>query len=1493
MDFRILGPLEALDGGQPVALEGSKRRALLALLLLHPNETISADRLIDELWGDQPPATAAKTLQVHVSRLRKALAGGPSGADVVVTREHGYELQADLEQIDAHRFERLLDEGRRELAADRPERALSALEEALSLWRGPPLDDLSYEPFAQVEIARLEDLRAATLEQLIEAKLALGRHAEVIGQLEALIDEHPFRERLRAQLMLALYRTDRQADALQAYQEARKKLVDELGIEPGERLRELESAILAQDPGLALPSARSTRGAPVALEPNGVDQEVPAEEAPVELPTGVVTFLLTDIEGSTGLWEFNAEAMAAALELHDELIATVAEAHSGRLLKTKGEGDSTLTVFRRASDAVAAATELRELLAEASWPGELDLRVRIAIHTGEAHERAGDYFGPALNRAARLRALASGAMTLLSQATTEIVHDRLPPGTDLIDLGRQELRGLSRPEQVFELRPESAGGGERPAPERETRKTVTVLFAGVIDSPSGGDGLDAEARLRVGSLYLAGMRAVFERHGGTVAAYPGDALMAVFGVPLLHDDDALRGVRAAVELNQVLPELGDELERSFGVRLSGRVGVGTGEVIAEREAIGAPLATGDAVNAAKRLEELAGPGEILIDETTHRLVRELVMAEPAELGSSGLTAFRVAELRRGGARPRRLDSPLVGREQQLEALSSVLAAAVADRACHLVTVLGGAGVGKSRLVEEFIGGLDEDVRVLNGRCLPYGEGITYWPLGEIVRDLIGAEADGQGAALREAIAEQLEEEPRAEQIVTVVAEAIGLGGAGPGTSEKIFWAARRLFEALARRGPLVVVLDDLHWAEPTFLDLVEHVADLSRDAPIVLLCMARGELLEERPGWSGGKLNATSILLEPLRLDESRELVENLLSRATVPSEAAVRMADACEGNPLFAEELLAMLIEDRLLQQEEGRWMLVEAAGELPVPPTIQALVAARLERLPEEERALLARVSVEGTVFHREAVRELAPASLMSVVDRSLTALVRKDVIRPDRSSFAEDDAFRFRHMLIRDAAYRSLPKEARADLHERFAGWLERVAGSRLHEFEEILGYHLEQAHRCLAELGPLDVDAQALAERGSERLESAGRRALGRSDHKAAVTLLERAAALVTDNDARRAALLPDLGAALIEAGRLTEVDDVLADASRAAAAAGDKSAVARTLVQRQFLRIYCGEAEGTGEAAEVVAQVIPTFRRAGDEHGLCAALRLDALCHWIGAQAEAAAEAWEQAATHARNAGAEHERIEILGWIASSLFFGPTNVVAGIRRCEAILAEVETNMAATADVLQPLAGLHAMQGHFDEARKLLATSEAAFEELGLTLNSAVSHHAATVELLAGDPVAAERSLRSGYAALDEMGDRALLSTTAAFLGQALLAQGRYEEAETFADLSAELAADDDVINQVLWRGVRARSLAARGELAEAEELARHAAALAEKTDFVNHRADALVDLGIVLRQLRRAHDAQAVFTQALQLYDQKGNAVAAARVRADLAMPAPL
>jgi predicted ATPase/class 3 adenylate cyclase len=1014
-----------------------------------------------------------------------------------------------------------------------------------------------------------------------------------------------------------------------------------------------------------------------------------------------------------------------------------------------------------------------------------------------------------------------------------------------------------------------------------------VLFAAVGASAAEGGRLDPEVRRRVVAPYATEMRAVLERHGGTIESFPGDTLMAVFGVPVLHEDDAVRAARAATEMREALPAPGGE---TYGVTLTLRVGVGTGEVIAARPAPGEPLATGEAVNVAKGLEEAAGAGEVLIDEETHRLLRSAVRADDAGRRDSRtgdpVDALRLIEMRPESAgRASSQDSPLVGRDRPLGTLSTVFAAVAADRACHLVTVLGAAGVGKSRLVREFAAGLGDEASVVGGRCLPYGEGITYWPLAEVVRGMTPADAEVSASA----IAAQLAGEPKADQIAAGVAEAVGVGPPEGGTSEEIFWAARRLFEAVARRRPLVVVFDDLQWAEATFLDLIEHVADLSRGAPIMLLCLARPDLLDARPGWGGGKLNATSILLEPLGEDDTRELIGNLLSRATLPPETAARIAAATEGNPLFAEELLAMLIDDGLLSRADGHWTVADELADMPVPPTIHALLAARIEALPDRERALLAHASVEGTVFHRGALDALMPGTAAPAVERDLSALVRRDLISPEQSSFVVDEAFRFRHILIRDAAYRSLPKERRAGLHQRFAGWVEQAAGQRLAAFEEIIGYHLEQAYVLVVQLGTLDADAERLAERAAKHLEAAGRRALARSDHTGAVGLLERSVALLGDHDERRIGVLPDLATALIEAGRLAAADDVLADAERAAAEAGDERAGAHVLVEQQFLRLRRGESAGTAEAAPVINQVLPVFERDRDEHGLCEALRLRAWLHWVEGHADAAAGAWVEAAGHARRAGVEYERIEILGWVASALLYGPTPVAEGIRRCQAIQEEVSGDPAAAALVLQPLAGLHAMQGRFARARELLATSVDAFEDLGLTLSYAVSHTTAgTVELLAGDPVAAEACLRRSHDALEVMGDRAHLSTAAALLGQSLLDQGRDREAERFAELSGELAAADDLITQVLWRCVRARTLAGRGHVEDGVALARDAVALAATSDFVNDRGDALFDLARVLAQAGRSGDARAAFTEALRLYERKENTVAAGRTRAQLA-----
>jgi predicted ATPase/class 3 adenylate cyclase len=1027
----------------------------------------------------------------------------------------------------------------------------------------------------------------------------------------------------------------------------------------------------------------------------------------------------------------------------------------------------------------------------------------------------------------------------------------------------------------------------------DVRKTVTIVFSDLVDSSRLSRQLDPEAHRNLLALYFGAMRDVVERHGGIVEKYIGDAVMAVFGVPVVHEDDALRAVRAAVEMRDTLATLNDELERLWGVRLAARIGVNTGEVIAGDHSQGHLFVTGKAVNLAKRLEEAAETSEILIGEATHQLVRDAVLVERGDRRTvkhgeavDGISLHAVFAHAPGHLR--RLDSPFVGRERQRGVLQTVFANAVSDRACHLLTVLGGAGVGKSRLVQEFVDSLGDEMTVLRGRCLSYGEGITYWPLAEVVKDVARAEGQDPGEQ-SEVIAAQLVGEEKSELIAERIAAALGLGGPAGGTSEETFWAVRKLFEALARSRPLVVVFDDVHWAQPTFLDLIEHIAVFSRDVPVLLICIARPELLDTRPDWGGGKLNATSILLEPLSDEECRQLISNLLDRAPLPLEAESRIAGAVEGNALFAEEMVAMLIDEQLLTREDDHWVVSSDLSDLPVPSSIQALLAARVEGLPADQWAIVTAASVEGTVFHRGAVSDLTPDSFEPTLELNLMDLVRRDVIRPDFADFPGDEAYRFRHALIRDAAYRSLSKGTSADLHERFAGWLERAAGERLREFEEIVGYHLEQAFRCRAAIGSIDTRAATLATRSAQQLESAGRRALARSDLPAAIGLLERAADLLTLDAPRRAALLPELGAALIEAGRLGDAEPVLAEARQLAAMAEDDCADSHAVIQQQFLQLLRVADSSTEEAARAVETVIPVFERYGDDHGLCRARRLQAWLYWNEARAEAAAEAWELAAAHARRAGDEEERREILNWVASSMFFGPNPVPEGIRRCNEIRAEVSGNLGAEAWTLRSLAGLHAMEGRFKLARELLADSTAIFKELGHTLNSSVCHPDAIVEMLAGDPAAAERRLLEGYRALEEMGDKAFLSTTAAYLAQALYAQGREDDAGRYTQISEELASRDDLLTQVIWRGVRAGLLARQDRIQEAEALAREAVMMAESTDFVTTQADALTELAAILQQAGRLEEAKSAAADGLALYEQKGNSVEAGKTKARFAL----
>jgi class 3 adenylate cyclase/tetratricopeptide (TPR) repeat protein len=956
-----------------------------------------------------------------------------------------------------------------------------------------------------------------------------------------------------------------------------------------------------------------------------------------------------------------------------------------------------------------------------------------------------------------------------------------------------------------------------PFPAREVRKTVTVLFCDVKGSTAMGEGLDPESTRRVMARYFNATREAIERHGGTVEKFIGDAVMAVFGIPVVHEDDALRAVRAAADMREAHVQLNDELERDWGVRIESRIGVNTGEVVAGE---GDTLAVGDAVNVAARLEQLAVPGETLLGELTHRLVRDAVTADPVEpLSAKGksepVAAFRLTGVLEGAEFiSRRLDSPLVGRENELAQLQRAYDHAVSERVAYQFTLLGTAGIGKSRLVRE----LNEriDAVALSSRCLPYGEGITYWPLTEI--EPLSSEIDFD--ASRDEIALQ----------------------------------TRRILERLAREHPLAVVFDDLQWAEPTFLDLIDHITDLARDAPMLLLCIARPELLDARPGWGGGKLNATTMLLEALTESEAAELIDNLLF-SRLDTGTRERIALAAEGNPLYLEEMLAMISED--------------GDGEITVPPTIQALLAARLDRLTPDERTVVECAAVEGQEFSHAAAQALVPGPLRDRLADSLQALVRKDLIRP-----TGDETYRFKHLLLRDAAYDALPKERRSELHERFADWLEGMNP----ELEEIVGYHLEQAHLYRAELGPVDERGRDLARRASTLLAAAGRRASDRADVPATINLLERAVRLLPDRDEDAVALYPDLASAIAEGGDLQRSDELY----RAAEELGDEATELRARLRRLSLDLMrgAGMANSVGPMEATVAEA----ERLGEEAILAEALwRLGQPTTGLGDNVKAE-QVLRSSLEHAESVGDVRRRSQAVFWIALVLLYGPTPVERGLRECRRLGESFEVDQMARTELLVVQGALLALTGDFERGRQLAAEGRQALLESGQTVGyAATAQPAAIIELLAGDAPAAERVLREAHEILIAAGERGYLSTVSGLLALSLSKQERYIDADAFADEARRIGAEDDLMTQIYWRMAKAQVAAAGGDLVEAARLASETVELATRYETCDGPI-ALVEVAPFLEP----DAARSALEEALAGATAKGNVVTAKQARAKLA-----
>jgi class 3 adenylate cyclase/tetratricopeptide (TPR) repeat protein len=1020
---------------------------------------------------------------------------------------------------------------------------------------------------------------------------------------------------------------------------------------------------------------------------------------------------------------------------------------------------------------------------------------------------------------------------------------------------------------------------------RELRKLVTVVFADITGSTSLGEQVDPELLRRVLERYFEEMRRILEHHGGTVEKFIGDAIMAVFGIPSLHEDDALRAVRATAEMRERLTELNEQLEADYGMQLQAKMGVASGEVVAGDPGRGDWFVTGDTVNVAERLERSAAPGEIVISEETCRLARDAVELEPLEpLAVKGkaepVIACRLLNVKPGAAgHERRSDSPMVGRAAELELLRQAFGRAVSERACHFFTVLGAAGVGKSRLLSEFLDGLQPEATVLTGRCLPYGEGITFWPALEAVSQAAGLTEGDSPELARAKIAELLSGEDASSLAAERAAGLLGFAETTASADEG-FWGMRKLFEALARRAPLVLVFDDLNWAEPTFLDLLEHVADWSRDAPILLVGMARPELMEMRPGWAGGKRNATTIFLEPLSDSESGKLINNLLGQAALAAEVQAKVQEAAGGNPLFVEETLAMLIEDGLIVRRNGRWVVAGQLSEVRVPPTIQLLLASRLDQLAPQERQAIECAAVEGDIFHLGSVQALTPPEARGGVGDCLLALVRKELIRPHRATFAGEDAFRFRHLLIHEAAYNAVPKEVRADLHENYSRWLAHKGG----DFDELVAYHLEQAVRFRSELGPLDANDQELAARAGNLLAAAARRASDRGDTPASVGLFERAAKLLQEPN--RIEVLLDLSRSLMESGDFTRTEQVLSEASQAAAGHDDAALLARAQLERSNMELAVESDTSIAESLQHVEGAIATLEQTGDDAALARAWWVVGEMRWVRCEFAAAEAMMMRSLAHAERARAQHVLLRARSYVALAAIEGPTPVPEALERCREILDQAPGDQVLEAGVGFAMASAEAMRGRFDESRRLTARSTAIYEELGQPFSLAAwCQWPGMVELLAGDLEAAERIFRSGYETLVSMGEKLNLSSIAVSLAETLYLQGQHDEAEQLTVESEVASSADDVWAQVAWRCTRGKILARRGDLEDAERLAREAVELIAPTDALTMHAHALMSTAQVLTAADNPEEAAECVAEGVRLYEAKGNVVAAEKARA--------
>jgi class 3 adenylate cyclase/tetratricopeptide (TPR) repeat protein len=1001
-----------------------------------------------------------------------------------------------------------------------------------------------------------------------------------------------------------------------------------------------------------------------------------------------------------------------------------------------------------------------------------------------------------------------------------------------------------------------------------------VLFSDVVGSTAMAEALDPETVRAVMARYFARMRTIIEYHGGTVEKFIGDAIMAVFGLPVLHEDDPLRAVKAALGMRESLVALNRELRAEPGIAIEARTGINTGEVVAGDSSGSEVLVTGDAVNTAARLEQAAGVGEILMGESTWQLVRHRVAGEAlaavrAKGKSLPVAAFRLLSLTDAPAKSTRPTTvALFGREAELAEMRRVFGRVRSERTPALLTVLGAAGVGKSRLVAEFAASVSNAAMLLRGRCLPYGEGITYWPVREVLLTAAAIGEGDSGEAAIEKLRASLTGARDGALLARRLASAIGLS-AEAASREEIFWAVRRTLEHLADAAPLVVVVEDIHWAQSTLVELLEHVAGAARNARLLIVCPARPELLDAFPGWAATAPSATTIFLEGLVPGAVAGLVESLRGVHPIDADLRTRIIERAEGNPLFLEEMVRMVVED--------------GARAAEVPPTIQALLAARLDGLPLAERAVARRASVVGRLFDTAAVAALSPADPRDELAGHLLSLVRRDLVRPVRSELTEEEAFKFRHILVRDAAYAGLPKSERSELHERFADWLERVTGNRAIEYQEILGYHLRQAHGYRIDLREGMARAETIGRRAARHLRTAARRARDRGDSSAAVELSRQAQALPLPDRVFEAELKLESALALLEIGRVPEAR-VDADAAlRLATELEDLRLAARARLSRLDTLLADGTlVDADPTAREEARTALDDAEASGDPLAQAVAWQMVGGQAYMDGRFAESIEQTHRALGYAQASGDVRYALELEVSLLTEAVVGTMPAAQVVELGRSMLDRMAAYPSMRADVLRLLAVPEAMIGRCDSALAHAEQSVALFGELGQV--AAVANARADrswVHRLCGHPAAAEAELRQALADLEPLGDRTGRSFVSCRLAMVLLEQGRVDEAGPYVD---EAETVPIVMNRTRVVGARARLHALAGDPRAADEVSKLTEMLAS-VPFPNILVDGFVDAAEAMASLGDRAAALRYAAEAQRIALDKGNAARAAQVQA--------